>query len=392
MKILLYSFLILSGNPLFAQHKNSAPFPEIPSGGIALAQIFDSKVTDPSQYTTHLSKVCYIWGALKPAQPAGVIASKYFPSIRTPDKKLSITWYQEHHPDWVMYQEDRVTPAYGYVYGYGGLTPLDVSNPEVQEFYFNTFILPAVKSGYKMVAMDNVDLGNWPKSAGHFKGKEWVQLYTGKKGDPVFQENMISWMQYLSAKLRPLGVRVSANIKATTASTEVILKVIDAVDMWVDETGFCHRGENITGIAWKKAFLFLRKVAPVKAYVSINQVKGPVPQAPAAQIEWVLANYLLSRGPQSLLALAGYGKTTVYHYFDYRKEMDVAIGEPIAEPEERGSGAWIRPYTKGLCLVNPSAGNVATVQLPKGKWKTLQGNVIENEVNMEPASGLVLTR
>ncbi|MBB5438369.1 hypothetical protein HDC92_002045 [Pedobacter sp. AK017] len=392
MKTLLYSFLILSGPTLFAQHKRSDPFPEIPSGGIALAQTFDSKVTDPSQYTAHLSKVCYIWGALKAEQPAGVIASKYFPSIRTPDKKLSIAWYQEHHPDWVMYQEDRITPAYGYVYSYGGLTPLDVSNPEVQEFYFNTFILPAVKSGYKMVAMDNVDLGNWPKSAGHFKGKEWVQLYTGKKDDPVFQQNMISWMQYLSAKLRPLGVRVSANIKATTASAEVILKVIDAVDMWVDENGFCHRGENITGAAWKKAFLFLRKVAPVKAYVSINQVKGLVPQAPAAQIEWVLANYLLSRGPQSLLALAGYGKTTVYHYFDYRKEMDVAIGEPVAEPEESSSGAWIRPYTRGLCLVNPSAVNVAAVQLPKGKWKTLQGNVIENEVNMDPASGLVLTR
>ena len=375
-------------------HKKKTPntFPEIPAGGIALAQIFDTKVGNPAEYTANLSKIYYIWGASTPEQPAGVLASKYFPSIRTPDKKLSLTWYQENHPDWVMYQEDRVSPAYGYIYSYGGLTPLDISNPEVQEFYFNTFILPAVKTGYKMVAMDNVDLGNWPKSVGHFKGKEWVQLYTGKKNDFVFQQNMIGWMQYLRNKLHPMGVRVSANIKATSASSEVILNVIDAVDMWVDETGFCHRGANITGEAWKKAFLFLRKVSPTKAYVSINQVKGLVPQASPEQIEWVIANYLLSRGPQSLLALAGYEKTTVYHSFDYRKELDIVIGEPSAKPVEINNGAWIRTYTNGLALVNPSANQTVIVKLPEGKWKTLKGNSAEGEISMKPASGLVLTK
>ena len=227
---------------------------------------------------------------------------------------------------------------------------------------------------------------------GKFEGKEWVQLYTGKKNDFVFQQNMISWMQYLRNKLHPLGVRVSANIKATTASSEVILNVIDAVDMWVDETGFCHRGANITGEAWKKAFLFLRKVSPTKAYVSINQVKGLVPQAAPEQIEWVIANYLLSRGPQSLLALTGYEKTTVYHSFDYRKELDIVIGEPSAEPVEINNGAWIRTYTNGLALVNPSASQTVIVKLPEGKWKTLKGNSAEGEISMKPASGLVLTK
>lgn len=393
MRLLIALFISVT-TTLFAQKPpaKQVAFPEIPAGGIALAQIFDTRVTDPAQYIANISKVYYIWGASSPKQPAGVIASKYFPSIRTPDKKLSIEWYKQNHPDWIMYQEDRTTPAYGYIYDYGGLTPLDVANPEVREFYLNEFILPAVKSGYRMVAMDNVDLANWPKAAGHFKGKDWVQTYTGKKNDADFQQAMINWMQYLSDKLHPLGVRVSANIKATTAPDEVVLKVINAVDMWVDETGFCHRGEPITGNTWKKAFTFLRKVAPAKAYASINQVKGPVPEASHEQVEWVVANYLLSRGPQSLLAVAGYGKTTIYHHFDYRPEFNAPVGDPSGNPVESSDGIWSRAYTNGLVLVNPSADKPVDIKLPEGKWKGLNGNTLADMVTLQPATGLVLTK
>ncbi|OAQ38020.1 hypothetical protein A5893_16790 [Pedobacter psychrophilus] len=392
MKILKFLFLTVISLQVFAQEKDTSKqvFIEIPSGGIPLAQIFDSKVSDPEQYVTNASKVYYIWGASKPKVQAGVISSKYFPSIRNPDKKLTIEWYKQNHPDWIMYQEDKVTPAYGYIYDYGGLTPLDVSNPEVQEFYLNEFILPAVKSGYKMVAMDNVDLGNWPKSIGHFKGDTWIQLYTGKKDDPAFHKSMIDWMQFLSNKLNPLGIRVSANIKATTASPKVILKVINAVDMWVDETGFSHRGENITDEVWKKSFAFLRTITPTKSYVSINQVKGKVATTSQQQIEWIMANFLLSRGPKSLLALSGYEKTTLYHTFDYRKELDIIIGEPLENPEEITKGVWSRKYTKGMTLVNPSSKDSITVRLPPGKFRMLNGELIEKEITLNPASGAVL--
>lgn len=127
----------------------------IPQNGVPLAQIFDNQIKDKTLYQQNKNKIFYVWGSRSASQPEGTVGSKYFPSIRNPDRKLDIKWYQENHPDWIMYQEDQKTPAYGYVYSYGGLVPLDVSNPEVRAYYLEKFIMPAVNAGYKIVAMDN---------------------------------------------------------------------------------------------------------------------------------------------------------------------------------------------------------------------------------------------
>ena len=80
------------------------------------------------------------------------------------------------------------------------------------------------------VAMDNVDFSNWSKSVGHYKDGKWVNLYTGKKNDALFHQNMIDWMKFLKSNLAPVGVKVVANIKSSTAPEEVILKAINEVD------------------------------------------------------------------------------------------------------------------------------------------------------------------
>ncbi|MBS1566319.1 MAG: hypothetical protein JST39_18195 [Bacteroidetes bacterium] len=366
--------------------------PSPPQDGVPLAQIFDTKVTDSTVYTQQANKVYFVWGARSPRQAAGVVGAKYFPSMRNPDQERTIEWYKEHHPDWVMYQPDRTTPSYGFTYSYGGLVPLDISNPEVRSYYLHEFILPAVKQGYRMVAMDNVELNNWPKSAGHFSNGSWVQLYTAKKDDTAFHNAVIGWMRFLSDSLHPLGVGVCANIKANSASPEVVLRVMDAVDMWLDETGFTHTGKNITDAAWEKSFNLQQKISPVKACVSINQVDGMVSSAPASQLEWVVANFLLVRGPKSLLAVTGFEKKALYHRFDYRPEMNVNIGTPLSPARKDAGGAWTRTYSKGMVIVNPSSQATATLQLPKGKWKTIAGENAGSERTLAPATAVILNR
>lgn len=364
----------------------------IPENGLPLAQIFDNKIADKSLYQQSKNKVYYIWGSRTAQQPEGVSGSKYFPSIRNPDRKLDLKWYQENHPDWVMYQEDKKTPAYGYVYSYGGLVPLDVSNPEVRDFYLQKFIMPAVNAGYKMVAMDNVDLGNWPKAVGRFKGTEWITLYTGKKNDAVFQENMIAWMQFLKQKLNPLGVAVVANIKATTAPENVIIKTIDAVDAWLDENGFAHKGIKVTDKKWEEAIAIINKVTQQKGYISINQMRGEKAEDwPEDQVSYVIGSYLLSRGPKSLLAMCSYTDNAIYHHYFYRKEMDTDIGKAIAAAVKESNGLWTRKFSKGLVIVNPSSKSSQTITLPKGKWKTLSGEIIEGYLLMPAASASILT-
>ncbi|WP_114791927.1 putative glycoside hydrolase [Niabella yanshanensis] len=370
--------------PLRLQH--------IPSDGVPYAQIFDSRVKDASVYQKRGNKFFFIWGATKPDPIEGVTISKYFPSYRNPERQFDIEWYKKNHPDWIIYKEDKVTPAYGYIYDYGGLVPLDVSNPEVREFYLKEFMLPAVKQGYKVVAMDNVDLGNWPGAAGKYDKGKWVQLYTGKKNDKAFQENMIGWMRYLSENLNPLGVQVAANIKANSAPNDVVLRMMHSVNIWLDENGFTHTGKNITGSNWQRQFDYLKEIALIKGYISINQVEGAVEQADPAQIEWVIANFLLTRGPQSLLAITPFiDKKAIYQEFHYRPEMNVNIGSPV-DKAVRQKAAWTRKFTKGMVVVNPSATETVSINLPKGKWKTIGGQIKQKTIQVAPASGFVLTR
>jgi len=367
----------------------------VPNDGLPLAQAFDAKIADPSVYHLHVNKVYFIWGAKSPEQPAGVVASKYFPSMRNPDRNRTIEWYKKYHPDWIMYKEDRITPAYGFIYSYGGATPLDISNPKVRDYYLNEFILPAIKAGYKMVAMDNVSLSNMPKCVGHYSGTQWVPLYSGKKGDPAFHRDLVDWIQFLSDTLHPLGVGVAANIKVNDSPPDMVMKMLNAVDIWADETGFTHGGKNITDEAWEKTFSLLRKITPVKGYVCVNQVNGTVEKAPHEQIVWVMANFLLCRGPKSMLAITGFDtvhKKTMYQQFDYRPEMDVNIGEPLDAPYKDRSNAWVRAFQKGMVLVNPSSNDTVTVKLAKGKWKTLNGDLVSRKMVIPPASGVILMK
>lgn len=386
-----FSFIVLFiVNKTQAQRSDLTPLGNIRKDGLPLAQIFDSRVTDPSVYTQNANKVFFVWGSGSPQLPGGVLTSKYFPSIRNPNKAWDINWYKANHPDWIMYQADKVTPAYGFIYSYGGLTPLDVSNPEVRAFYMKEFILPAVNSGYKMVAMDNVDLGNSPKAVGHYKGGEWVPLYTGKRNDTAFQNNMIAWMQFLSEKLHPLNVKVAANIKEMSASHDVVMKMINSVDVFIDENGFTHTGVKTSGTTWDKQHAVVQEATLNKGYVSINQVDGTVDNAPEDQIEWTIANFLLSRGPQSLLAIVGFeNNKAITQEFHYRPEMNVNIGVPI-DKAQNAKKAWVRSYTKGLVCVNPTKDTIE-INLPEGKkYRSLTGEEKSGKLKIGPASGYVL--
>ncbi|RZJ92000.1 MAG: hypothetical protein EOO20_03320 [Chryseobacterium sp.] len=237
-----------------------------------------------------------------------------------------------------------------------------------------------------------MDLGNWPKAVGRFKGNEWLTLYSGKKDDQLFQKNMIEWMQFLKQKLNPMGVAVVANIKATTAPQEVIIKTIDAVDAWLDENGFAHRGMKVTDKKWEEAITVINKIAPKSGYISINQMKGEKAEDwPEDQVSYVIGSYLLSRGPKSLLAMCSYTDKAIYHHYFYRNEMDIDIGKAISIPVKEANGLWTRRFSNGMVIVNPSSKSSQTITLPKGKWKTITGESIKGNLLVNAACATILT-
>ena len=140
--------------------------------------------------------------------------------------------------------------------------------------------------------------------------------------------------------------------------------------------------------SWLLKFRSLSKIASERGLVTIDSGCKSFCRPHAQLVSWSLANYLMLRGDRTYLAMTG---ANAYGQFDDRPEFCVAIGPAIGTPVEAGA-AWMRPYRDGLALVNPASGASATVQLPAGRYRDLQGATRQEKLTLPPASGAVLVR
>ena len=376
--------------------------PPLCPDGIPLARLFEKQVLDRSIYGANIK---WIWGADSPFQPHRIMPSLYFPINVAPRENPwihNMDWYLKNHPDWIMYQADESTPGYGFMYPYGGRPPFDISNPEMRDFYLHAFILPRVTEGYPMIDLDIVEFANIGHRVGHFdKAGKWVPMFTGKPGDPAYADSQIGFMDYLVKELHPWGIGIAANISFNTASVDVIRRAVNTVDMWGDEGGFFHKSDPLTDDDWAKKFAFMSEVLPNKAYVGVNKFESA--NATPEQMEWIISNFLLVRGPRSLLGLGyarfplemvkkdpSHDRGTVYGTFDNRPELRVNIGKPSGAAVKATGQAWMRKYEHGIVYVNPSSKETVTLQLPEGKWLDMKDHTVERELKLGPAAGAVL--
>ena len=99
---------------------------------------FDSGVTAADIALAH--DYSFVWGAAtehvssyRASNNSGISLSYYMPWSRDcshGDFDQAISYWNESHPDWIMYQCDRETPAW-YGSEQGHCVPLDISNPGV---------------------------------------------------------------------------------------------------------------------------------------------------------------------------------------------------------------------------------------------------------------------
>jgi hypothetical protein len=136
------------------------------SVGIHRFLAFDSALT-AEQVNATAEEYDYVWGAsaeyvqLWKAHSPDLIVSVYIPMTRDfrvcrtepePEESMpfhwprNLSWWQAHHPDWIMYKADRKTPAYQY--DDPCCVPLDISNTLVRQFQLNNCTSAAVAAGY----------------------------------------------------------------------------------------------------------------------------------------------------------------------------------------------------------------------------------------------------
>jgi hypothetical protein len=182
------------------------------------------------------------------------------------------------------------------------------------------------------------------------------------------------------------------NFSFTFAAPRASYALYQYMDVDSDERGFSNWGfapdNYLTGSDWLANTLALQKLAAMgRGLFSINQEPEGFADISTDEVQWVLANYLLVRGTSSFVYLCGVQQ---YGYLFWRPEYDAHIGMP-ATAMIASQHVYMRTYTHGLALVNPSASQTYSVEVGPNRYHDLYGtSLARGTVTLQPHTGIVL--
>lgn len=253
-------------------------------------------------------------------------------------------------------------------------------------------------------------------SSGEWLGS-WVQQYTGSTLDSTYRSAQITAFAAMTQAIRAINPAASISINnlhhpwltstdQKGATVENYWRdLIPYADIVMDECGYTHCGGNpayLTDMVYPKTTANPWLVALQDYQWLDSQGKGllltnyePYPITSnittsslqlRSDCQWVLANYLLAKGSHTYLTWRGLVQVPGDIY--YQPEYRAAIGS-ATDVAYQSQNVWMRDFTAGLAIVNPSNTTSYTVSLTAGKYKDLYGNPVTT-TTLAPHSGLVL--
>jgi len=364
----------------------SAAFPDT-SGAVSTFTLWSTEV----QNSSAIERADFVWsidsdselhrfrtlGANR-TQPA--VLSRYVPfGIAPNDQATNLTWWQEHHPTWLLYECDRKTPA---KYWGPGLS-IDFTNPEVLAWLLHgpdnsRSAAVVAAAGYDAISLDVFSTGNWARACGRYGADgSWVPLFSNSTSDAAFAAAVRAWLPAFYAGLQRLDRRLPLVINypshkgsavpgywsTDSWNSTFMLFVGNHSDGILDEEGFSGYGHGlVTGDEFLNKYLFMQNLQRHgKPYYSVNYpLGGTAPRPITADLEsYVLASYLVAKGRTASVMLGNDDG------FDRGRLVTPPVGRALAAAERRGA-LWVRTYAAAVVVVNPSA-SAASLQLPPGQ-------------------------
>jgi hypothetical protein len=331
-----------------------------------------------------------------------------FPEIPwedTPERRArTLLWWNTEaegvgHPDWVLYKCDRVTPAY---WGWEASTlpnvPVDISNPEVADWQLRNAgaSIEHIEPGFSALSADLVYVENYDHACGIYRDGQWVQLFSGQESDPAFSSAVMRWAAQIQTGLHslPSPRGFVANFPPYAwYSDEEIASIAQSLDGLLDEQGFTGYGTGRIYISEDRWLHKIRNMIAVQnqgsAYYSMNYVLTFPPSQD--EIEWVLGSYLMGKEHSAyLLMTLRRSDAPDGVRWPHLPEYDADIGHPCS-PMTSTQNVYVRDYSNGMTVVNPSSTTSHTFTLPEGSFRDLYGNPIENaSLDLAPLTGKVL--
>ena len=378
-----------------------ATHPALPDSteNIHVGLIFDYREPD---LTRLQDQVDYVWGGSpKLKGPSLPYVDYYIPFSRDGNSSHTLAYWNNSHPDWVLYQCDQKTPAY--LFGNRTNIPLDITNPLVRDYQLQIAeeklsVAAAPGRSFNGIAWDNMSLSNVGKACGVWQGNTWVGRFTGGSPDPAYTRAIVTWAQdiYTRMKERFPDKGIAINYDGGVGADDPLMPYLD---INLSESGFTGFSKKmLADAAWTAYVQRLEKLDELgKGFVVINEFAAADDQAiTQAQVQWALSNYLLVKGRHSYVSITAYTPPTStssgvqhYGYFYDRPEYHASIGSPISA-RYFDRGVQRRNYSNGVVFVNPSSRETFQFTLTRS-YIDLYGNEVATLV-LPPTTGIVLLR
>lgn len=377
-----------------------------------------------------------VWGAFSPqtwyAGNPNLISSVYMLPVE--DTNLAsghdLTWFQQNHPDWIMYACDssgNPTPWVPRASGFPDV-PLDFSNPAVIQYQVSTLASYMVANHLNTIAADNLTFVNYleapnavvqgndpsypsnehPGTDGWYGCGHWDvnhQTFTKRyttgydKSDPQFEADLVNWVEQVhhilttDPTIAPLHFKLIVNHPLGNVSNPDELAVVQNVDGMLDEDGFSgydHYNVSVPGTVQYMQFAQSHNVAfwIVNYFCMLaNGVQNCEQSLTQQQLDYAMATYQLgNEGGAGFFNSPSTGEIYSYH-----QEYQANVGNPCGEYTSPAPSLYERKFANALVLVNASNSSAQTVTLPSTHAYTdATGRMISTQLTLNPDDGYVL--
>ena len=335
----------------------------------------------------------------------------------------TLEWYQQNHPDWILYKCDR-TPLLAYDYN---AVIGDFTNPAYVDWKWQTVILPLTNNTQEGIDFDNSLLDNdffpglgetqYGQACGVYdRPGHWVQKFAGLTSyaevtDPAYTNAFIAFISEIRNRLhaaaKPKLLITNSDPKIVFNSPSLRTAFINAVDAVLTEGG--TYGPEWVGDSrklWLGHIKFVQDMDaagkgtyPITAAMGFTESSLTGTAAGKAWTRFTLASYLLAKGHHSGISIiAGIDPDTSKGIWATEFDAANSIGTPcgpmsqVAGTTGTENGLFMREYTGGVSIVNASSSTSYVATLPAGTYKDLYNNSVSSPLTMPFTTGNVLLK
>lgn len=286
----------------------------------------------------------------------------------------------EADESWFLHGEDGERLEYC---DYDGVWAADIGNPGYQARWLENVRDRVVADGFDGVMLD--DTNTFP---GHCLGERGGTPIAEYPTDEAYGDAVVAFMAAVGPGLRADGLAVAPNLAMNPWEATMLAQceaMLPYMTHWVRE--YWMRWDdsgNFTGDDWEST-LATMEIAQAAGVGYLALTYGPGEEGAVEGQRYGRASWLLTWDGTSDSAWGYWGDGEDPWGPDWGPDL----GLPTA-PARPVRDAWLRDYTGGVVVVNPSDDAVAIVPLG-GTFEDPELGAVD-EVRLEPGRGRVLTR